>query len=234
MSDLLWSRRFVRDGEAPRAVTVQERVVHVDGPHGGERIETTGAGWSFVRASQAIVGFIKDGWARDDGPGAHRFHPSLTVSWDPATTSHPAVEQQLGEALLAREPDVATLALAAPLVLLEWPVGFRFGEVFEAHRGASSDAALADVARALESQKTAKLPKELARVCAVTENAQAIAPLLSLLARGASFDGWMDVIDLCAAVGDPVHAPTLKRLAKGRVAADVRDALLAVARQISR
>ena len=234
MSEPLWSRRLAKAGEAHRSVTAFDRAVHVDGPQGGERIETPGAGWSFVRASQAIVGLIKDGWARDDGPALHRFDASLPVRWDPAVATHPAVEQLLGETLLAADPGGATLELVAPLVLLEWPVGFRFGEVFEVHRSAHAERALASVARTLVERKTAKLPLELARVCAVTENAEAVAPLLTLVERGAAFDGWMDVIDLCAVVGDPAHAPTLKRLAKGRVAADVRDALLAVARQLAR
>lgn len=230
----LWSRRFSRGAEL-REVTVREREVALEGTK--ERWDTQGPGWAFVRGAQAVLGLVQEGFVPADAPGEHRFHPLLSVTWDPAELSHPAVEVRVGEALRDLPPSDAADALlldAGPLVLLEWPVGFRFGEIFEARLGSPlAEEALSRVASTLASEKV-RLPSELARLCALQKNAAALPALLTLVERGATFDGWMDVIDLAAEVGEKSDAATLKRLARGRVAADVREALLAVAKELER
>lgn len=201
---------------------------------------SAGAGWSFVRAQKAMVSALSEGWDAADVAGdetaEHRFHPALNVTWNPTSVSHPAAEARIGEGLLALDPEDpanATLLVdAAPLLLVQWPVGFRFASIFE-RPSAATEQALAAIAKRLADDRAAKLPMELTRVCAQTVNAAALGPLLTLVERGAPFDGWMDVIDLCAEVGDPQYAATLKRLAKGRVAPDIRQALLAVARELT-
>lgn len=246
----LWSRRFVRDsskdaasdsrgGSDVRTVMVREREVVIDGTK--DRWETLGPGWSFVRGAKAVLSLVQEGFVPADEPGEHRFHPLLPTVWDPAALAHPAVEVLVGEALLAlpleRMPSAAGDALlveAGPLVLLEWPVGFRFGEIFEARLGVPlAEEALSRVASTLASEKV-RLPSELARLCALQKNAAALPALFTLVERGATFDGWMDVIDLAAEVGEKADGVTLKRLARGRVAADVREALLAVAKELER
>jgi hypothetical protein len=227
----LWSRRFSR-GTKLREVTVREREVVLEGTK--ERWDTLGPGWSFVRGAKAVLGLVQEGFVPADAPGEHRFHPLLPVVWDPAQLSHPAVEVRVGEALLGPSLDDALLLDAGPLVLLEWPVGFRFGEIFEARLGSPvAEEALSRVASTLASEKV-RLPSELARLCALQKNAAALPALLTSVERGATFDGWMDVIDLAAEVGEKSDAATLKRLARGRVAADVREALLAVAKELER
>lgn len=234
---MLWSRRMASSDSSERFVEVREREVTLSGSQ-PDVIATGGPGWSFVRGAQALLGWMREGYGPADVPGEHRFHPHLAVSWDPAETTHPAVEEKIGEALLALpENDPSTDALlidAGPLVLLEWPVGFRFGQIFEDRVGVpSADRSLAIVAAALTHEKV-RLPSELARLCAFQKNREALPSLFTLVERGATFDGWMDVIDLAAEVGDKADAATLKRLARGRVAGDVRQALLAVAKELER
>lgn len=233
---MLWSRR-VSNGSEERVVEVDAQKVALIGGK-PEVIATGGPGWAFVRGAQALLGWVREGYAPIDAPAEHRFHPLLSVQWNPAETTQPAAEEKIGEALLALpENDPSTEALlidAGPLVLLEWPVGFRFGQIFEDRVGLPvADRALAIVAAALTHEK-ARLPSELARLCAFQKNREALPSLLTLVERGATFDGWMDVIDLAAEVGDRADAATLKRLARGRVAGDVRQALLAVAKELER
>ncbi len=232
---MLWSRALSR-GEARRVVTVETDRVIVETDGVLEITPTLGPGWSFVHAQRALTSALSEGWDRGDrDPAEHRFHPALPVTWDPSQITHPAVEARIGAALLALDPNDAAnaqlLTDAAPLLLVQWPVGFRFAAIFE-RPSEVTERAIADIAQHLARDPRSKLPMELTRVCAQTVNADALPALLTLVERGAPFDGWMDVIDLCAEVGDPQHAPTLKRLAKGRVALDVRQALLSVAREL--
>lgn len=233
----LWSRRYVREGWAPHTVEVDEREVRILGKK-NEAHATLGAGWSFVRAAHVILGWVKEGASPEDPPAQHRFHPQLPLTWDPSTTTHPEVEKKLGLALVALEPKgehtAELLHAAGPLVLLEWPVGFRFAEIFEARLGVpAAERALTAVATEL-SQRKARLPAELARVCALQKNASALAPLLKLAEHGASVDGYFDLCDLAAEVGKKSDAAALERLSRGKVPSDVRDTLLAVARELKK
>lgn len=231
---MLWSRRLYR-GESIQTIVVSDGQISID-TGGRTEVQTSrGPGWSFVLACRAMVSALREGWESADEPGEHRFHPALPITWDPAAITHPAAEGLIGEALAALDPGDASNATvlfdAAPLLLVQWPVGYRFAAIFE-RPSTVGTSAIAEIAHTLAADPTAKLPMELTRVCAQTTNAEALPALLALVERGAPFDGWMDVIDLCAEVGDPQHAPTLKRLAKGRVALDIRQALLAVAREL--
>lgn len=234
---MLWSRRMIRDGAVPVTIEVDEREVRRVAAK-TEAHATLGAGWSFVRAAQLYVELFKDGARAEDPSAEHRFHPLLSVRWDPHTTSHPEVEQKVGEALLAVDPRSehagVLFGAAAPLVLLEWPVGFRFGAIFEAHVGVpAAERALVDVATELAKRK-AKLPGELARLCLSNLSRAALAPLLSLAEQGASFEDWMVVAELASEIDDPAIAPTLERLARGKVDKDVKDTLLAVAAELKK
>lgn len=230
----LWSRRYVRAGWAPHTVEVDEREVRLLGKK-AEQHPTLGAGWSFVRAAHAILGWVKEGARPEDLPAEHRFHPLLPLTWDPSRTTHPEVEAQLGRALVALDPgpDTDALLLAAgPLLLLEWPVGFRFAEIFESRPGvAAASRAVTEVALEL-SRKKARLPAELARVAAVQNNAAALPPLLRLAEQGASVDGWFDLCELASEVGTRGDAAALERLSRSKVPSDVRDALLAIAKDL--
>jgi len=236
---VLWSRRFSR-GESLRVVRIEDAQVAIETDGEAEVHPSDGAGWSFVRAQKAMVSALSEGWESADAAGdqiaEHRFHPALPLTWNPASVSHPAAEALIGEGLLALDPEdpanATLLTDAAPLLLVQWPVGFRFAAIFE-RPSAVTERALTSLAQRLAEDASTKLPMELTRVCTQTVNAASVGSLLTLVERGAPFDGWMDVIDLCAEVGDPQHAPTLKRLAKGRVAADIRQALLAVARELA-
>jgi hypothetical protein len=232
---MLWSRRFVR-GESIRVVRVDAAEVAIETDGKADVIATDGPGWSFVHAQRAMVKALDEGWDAADTASEHRFHERLAVTWDPTVVSHPAAEAMIGEALFSLDPtdpaNAAVLTDAAPLLLVQWPVGYRFGAIFE-RPSPVTESALAAITQHLADDASARLPMELTRVCTQTVNAAALSALLVLVERGAPFDGWMDVIDLCAEVGDPQHAPTLKRLAKGRVAADIRQALLAVARELA-
>jgi len=231
----LWSRRYVRAGGSPHTVEVDEREVRLLGKK-NEVYPTLGAGWSFVRAANAILGWIKEGARPEDGPAEHRFHPLLPLTWDPSRTTHPEVEARLGRALVALDPaspDTDALLLASgPLVLLEWPVGFRFAEIFEARLDLPiAGRAITEVALELSRHK-ARLPAELARLAAVQQNAAALPSLLRLAEQGASVDGWFDLCELASEVGTRGEAAALERLSRNKVPSDVRDALLAIAKDL--
>lgn len=142
------------------------------------------------------------------------------------------LERRLGEALTGL--GAQALAHAAPLLLLSWPVGYRFAALFEARprdRG-GRDA----VARAIAAHppSDAAAAAELLRVALVQRNAAALAPALALLPAVRSFDSWMDVLELADDVGDRRHVPMLRALARGRVPADAREPLGELTREIQR
>jgi hypothetical protein len=142
------------------------------------------------------------------------------------------VELRLGEHLAAR--GTAGLPDAVPLLFLEWPVGYRFASLFEAHpRDRAARSAVATAVAELEPPEVAACG-ELLRVALVQRNVAALAPALALLPSVRSFDTWMDVLELCDDVGDRRHAATLRALAKGRVPKDARDSLGELARDLGR
>lgn len=142
------------------------------------------------------------------------------------------VERRLGDALA--EAGAPALPFATPLLLLDWPVGYRFAALFEARP--RDRAARAAVAAAIAALDDRDLPAagELLRIALVQRNAAALGAALALLPRARSFDLWMDVLELAHDIGGHAHAERLRALGRGRVPRDAREPLRELVRELSR
>lgn len=140
------------------------------------------------------------------------------------------VERRLGEHLASR--GAPALPEAVVLLFLEWPVGYRFAALYEAHpRDRHARRAVAEAVAALAPGATCS---ELFRVASLQRNEAALGPALAHLPSVRSFDTWMDVLELCDDVGDRRHVARLRALSRGRVPADARDSVRELARELAK
>lgn len=227
-------RRVLYEGDREVTLTVRGAYLEQASPSGVRSVEHDSPLAALVALHRSantlsLRGMLEDG-AR--ACGAVVLPPAFAAVSIELPLSRPEVERRLGDAL-ARFGAPA-LAHAVPLLLLGWPVAYRFAALFEVSpRDANAHRA---VARAIARLDPGDIPSagELFRIALVQRNTVALGPALALLPRVRSFDSWMDVLELADDVGDQRHLPALRALGHGRVPSDARQPLRELTREIAR